>query len=86
MKVTVIQLYQDKYTQEIHKPGEIIEEKSAKRVSELLEAGVIEKVVIPDPPAEEAMVEAVDPEPVAEEKPVKKATPKKTTKKSTAKK
>ena len=70
MKVKVIHLYQDKYTQEIHKPNEEIEVTSAKRVKELMDAGVIEKVAIPAPPVDE-------PE---EKKPVKKATTKTTTK------
>lgn len=70
MIVKVIHLYQDKYTQEIHKPNEEIEVTSAKRLKELVDAGVVEKVEIPAPPVEE-------PE---EKKPVKKATTKTTTK------
>lgn len=76
MKVTVIQLYQDKYTLEIHNPGEVLEVTSAKRVKELMDAQVIEQVTIPDPPA---AVDPVDEEPKEEKAPVKKATTKKAT-------
>ena len=53
MKVKVINLFQDKYTQEIHKPNEEIEVNSSIRVKELMAAGVIEPVEIPDPKEKE---------------------------------
>lgn len=82
MKVTVIQLYQDKYTQEIHKPGEEIEVTSSRRVQELMDAGVIEEVTIPEPTKDDLpFPEAVKAEESEPAKPVKKATgTKKTTK------
>lgn len=41
MKVTVIEIYQDKYTLEHHQIGEVLDVKDTKRVDELVAAGVV---------------------------------------------
>lgn len=41
MKVTVIEIYQDKITGEHHQIGEILEIKDSKRIDELVGAGVV---------------------------------------------
>ena len=41
MKVTVTEIYQDKYTLEHHQIGEVLDVKDAKRVDELVSAGVV---------------------------------------------
>lgn len=41
MKVTVIEIYQDKITGEHHQIGEVLDIKDSKRADELVEAGVV---------------------------------------------
>ena len=41
MKVTVIEIYQDKNTHEHHQIGEILDIKDSNRVDELVAAGVV---------------------------------------------
>lgn len=41
MKVTVTEIYQDKYTLEHHQIGEVLDIKDSKRVDELASAGVV---------------------------------------------
>lgn len=50
MKVTVIEIYQDKNTKNHHQIGEVFDEKDPKRVDELVKAGVV-KVVESSKPA-----------------------------------
>lgn len=55
MKVTVIEIYQDKYTNNHHQIGEVMDVKDSKRVDELVEAGVV-KVVESSRPARRTTV------------------------------
>lgn len=50
MKVTVIEIYQDKNTLDHHQVGEVLDIKDSKRVDELVEAKVV-KVVESSRPA-----------------------------------
>lgn len=50
MKVTVTEIYQDKYTLEHHQIGEVLDIKDSKRVDELVEAKVV-KVMESSKPA-----------------------------------
>lgn len=53
MKVTVIEIYQDKFTGNHHQIGEILDIKDSKRVDELVEANVV-KVVESSKPTKKA--------------------------------
>lgn len=50
MKVTVIEIYQDKFTGDHHQIGEVLDIKDTKRVEELVQANVV-KVVESSRPA-----------------------------------
>lgn len=50
MKVTVIEIYQDKNTLDHHQVGEVLEIKDSKRVEELVQANVV-KVLESSKPA-----------------------------------
>lgn len=55
MKVTVIEIYQDKNTLEHHNVGEILDIKDSKRVDELVEAKVV-KVMESSKPAKKTTI------------------------------
>jgi len=47
MKVTVTEAYQDKFTNEHHYAGEILDIKDLKRANELVDAGVVKVADLP---------------------------------------
>ena len=55
MKVTVIEIYQDKYTLDHHNVGEVMDIKDSNRVDELVKAGVV-KVVESSKPTKKTAV------------------------------
>ena len=55
MKVTVIEIYQDKNTLNHHQIGEILDIKDSKRVDELVDAGVV-KVMESSKPAKKTTI------------------------------
>lgn len=56
MKVTVIEIYQDKNTHNHHQVGDVLDIKDPKRVDELVEAGVV-KIVESSRPAKKTTKE-----------------------------
>lgn len=55
MKVTVIEIFQDKNTLNHHQIGEILDIKDSKRVDELVDAGVV-KVMESSKPAKKTTI------------------------------